>query len=856
MPQPKILEKFTTHLTKTLANSFKIAIELDSPFVSPLTLLYSLTLQKGSVAAEILNKTKVAKEQLKSSLVEAREELDDNLFFMSAADFPALTKEARRALERAVTIAWQSDHSYVGTEHLLLALIELQEPELIRALDKQKIDERAVEQFANNVLSNMIKFPEITALLNHPGQTTAPAKTKTQSVPTKNRQPKKTPALDYFAVDLTNQKNANQKRDPLVGRAKEINRLMQILARRFKNNPVLLGDPGVGKTAIVEGLAQKIAAGEVPAELADKRILALDLGLVLAGTIYRGEFESRLKQILEEIKSDPRLIVFIDEVHTLVGTGGGGGTLDAANLLKPALARGEIRCIGATTAEEYKKHIESDAALERRFQPLLVAEPSAEETIDILTGLRANYEKYHDVKISDEAVATAVQLAGRYLPDKFFPDKAIDLMDEAAAAKKLSSQSTAVGQTIRLLENRLREIEEDKEQAVLNEKFDLALKLKDEEIELLQQLTEAETAPATSRLSTKNPPTVKGRDVAAVVAASSGLPLTQLDNEAKDRLLNLEKTINQSLVGQEAAVATIARALERAALGLNPTNRPLASFILAGPSGVGKTELAKILTQAIFNDPTALLRLDMSEFSEGFQASKMIGSPAGYVGYKDSNKFDALRRRPYAVVLFDEIDKAHPDVFNLLLQILDEGHLTDAAGKKINFKNTIILMTTNVGAEHFAPVPFGFESAKELTEKLNEDKITDARAGVIKDLQNKFRREFLNRLDALILFNPLSLEALQKIVDLRLTEVNERLAAQGLIIELSEAARIDLARKSAALDQGARAIAKVVREEVEEQLAGRLLSIKNGARKAKVRRELTKVLVESDGQNIVLENEK
>jgi len=776
--------------------------------MNPLHLLYGLLVEKGAVGAEILSKIGLDKEKVVSFLINIPKDNNNGL--------PEISDDAQKVISKAAIIAAENQHRYIGTEHLILAMAETKSALLEQFFAAHKIDLVNLQQTAFNVIAGTNRFPEMTALFG------APTKEKEEAKPGAAAKPRvrKNPALDFFTFDLTSTK-AQKTLDPIIGREAEITRLIQILCRRSKNNPVLLGDPGVGKTAIVEGLAQKIMAGDVPDQLQGKKIRRLDLGLLIAGTIYRGEFENRLKQLLDEVKSDQDIILFIDELHTIVGAGSASGSMDAANLLKPALARGEIRCIGATTFEEFKKHIESDAALERRFQPIIVNEPTKEETVAILHGIKENYEKFHYLKITDEAILAAVDLADRYRQDKFFPDKAIDLLDEAGSAKKLTVKSNGVLRQQKTLEKQLREAGEKKEKAVLEENFEKALQFKDEEDLIAQKI---ENLKEKINKSDKRPKTIlEAKDIAKIIALSTGIPAEEIIDEEKNKLLNLEEEIKKKIIGQDEAVKEVAQSLRRARMGLSHPARPLASFLFTGPSGVGKTELAKVLAELIFKDRDAFIRLDMSEFSEGFQTSKLIGSPAGYVGYKEGNKFtDKIKHKPYSVILFDEIDKAHPEVFNILLQILDEGHLTDATGKKINFKNTIIVMTSNLGNEHFRSAGFGFQDGKPAAQ-IDVKKSASLKNSVTKTLKEHFRPEFLNRLDSILIFKPLLESDLEKIVELKIAELNERLVKKNLALLISGDAAKILAKQAGAREEGARGIAKIIQKEVEEKLAEWLL---------------------------------
>ena len=827
--KPSILQKFTTNLRESLKSSLKLALELGQPEITPLHLLYGLTAQKGSVASEILEKTATAKDKILSFLADLpRDEVKIT---------PVLSDEATKTLERAAILAASSAHRYIGTEHLLSALLKSQDTDLEVFFNQDAKTKEHIKKHLSDVIKSVNQFPEMVSMMGNNqcqddgglGQMAAVAMPAGKS--------KKNSALDFFTYDLTAQA-ATRKMDPVIGRARETQRIIQILCRRHKNNPVLLGEPGVGKTAIVEGLAQRITAGDVPDDLQGKKILQLDLGLLIAGTIYRGEFEARLKQLLEEVTKDENIILFIDEIHIIVGAGSAPGTLDAANILKPALARGQIHCIGATTYEEYKKSIETDAALERRLEPVIVNEPSTEETVMILAGLVKNYEKYHHLKISHDAIVAAVSLAGRYLPQKFFPDKAIDLLDEAASAKKLIAKAS---KDLRLLKSKERELgllEDKKRDAVLSEEFEKAIKLKDDETKLLEEVAELK-----NKLDKKNYRAALGEvgqaDVAKIVSQINGLPFESVLNSLltvnlslkggeKERLLSLEAELEKHIVGQSEAIGTVAQTLRRARLGLSSPRRPLASFIFVGPTGVGKTELAKVLAELLFPAGRGMegenfIRIVMSELSESFHATKLVGAPAGYIGYKEGNKLaDKIKHHPYSVVLFDEIDKAHPDIFNLFLQILDEGHLTDAAGKKINFKNTVIILTTNLGEEIFNKKSFGFGEVG--VSGAEADKVSvETKKNVMNELKVRFRAEFLNRLDQVLIFKPLNLFDLEKIIGFKMEELNARLNGKGVELSVGGPARQFLAQEAKKLDQGARAIDKVIRDFVEEPLVKLLL---------------------------------
>ncbi|MFH1172950.1 MAG: ATP-dependent Clp protease ATP-binding subunit, partial [bacterium] len=730
-------------------------------------------------------------------------------------DGPKLSIEARKGIEKAVLIANLNNHKYVGTEHLLISLEQLQEKDWLGWLAQNQINLKRLKDYAPLLLKTTSRFSEITdnaiagkeAIAGHP---LLPGLEKTAS------------ALENFTTNLTDDE-IQQNIDPVIGREEEISRLIQILARRTKNNPVLLGEAGVGKTAIVEGLAKKILAGQVPDVLLNKKIICLDLGATVAGTMFRGEFENRIKQIIEQVKNDPNLILFIDELHNIIGAGSAQGSLDAANILKPALARGQLRCIGATTFNEYKKHIANDPALERRFQPIIIEEPTADKTKAILLGIKENYEKYHQVSITNDAIEAAVDLSQRYLTDSFLPDKAIDLLDEAASGKRIKKKKDKDIQLLEDAEMALKKISQDKEKAIQAENFSQAMTIKGREQSALAKLEYLKAKIAGQKVKTVGKITRK--EIAEIIAKMTKVPVTDLLTPEKDQLLNLEKIIGQKIIGQDEAVQAISQAIRRARAGLASRQRPLGSFIFLGPSGVGKTELAKVLAETVFGSPKALIRLDMSEFSESFNISKLIGAPAGYVGYRDTNKLtDAVRHRPYSVVLFDEIEKAHPETFNLLLQILEDGQLTDATGKAVNFKNTIIILTSNIGLSelnHCARLGFGSQAnAKPEPAEAEYGKIKER---LLAELKEQFRPEFLNRLDKIIIFRPLNQEAIKKIVGLQITELNQRLAEMDIRLILDQASLDLIALRSHLPQEGARAIRRNIQELLENQLADQLL---------------------------------
>ncbi|MFH0951828.1 MAG: ATP-dependent Clp protease ATP-binding subunit [Patescibacteria group bacterium] len=812
-----ILDKFTSHLKDALDRAGRFAIDLRSQSVNPEHMLYGLAESKGGIAYDVLNKAGVRPEMFRMAIRRRSEHLTPTGNPTGDLKNIKFSDTAKRAIEKSVLIAHRHKHKYIGTEHLLEGLLTIADITLNKILEEHNISSEDVKKQIKIVLKSTSRFPDLTGFFD-----TAKDTNEISFEETLQQKPSKNPALDFFARDLTDER-AQKMIDPVVGRDEEIERLTHILSRRTKNNPVLIGDPGVGKTAIVEGLAKNIHEGKVPDVLADKRLLALDLSLIVAGTIYRGEFESRLKQIIEEIKEDPNIIVFIDELHNIMGAGAASGSMDAANILKPTLAKGDIRVIGATTLEEYRKHIESDAALERRFQPIIVDEPTPEETIKILQGIKKNYEVYHHIAITEEAIDEAVKLSVRYIQDKFLPDKAIDLIDEAASKKKVGLKPSPTARKIKQLEDKISNIQKVKRDYVLNEDFERAFTIKAQEQQLTDKLIELREKELSSDDKLRDK--IIGEDIAALIAKITGVPITELIKAEKEQLLNLEEKMHENIKGQEEAIQSLADFIRRARVGLANQHRPIGSFLFLGPSGVGKTETAKVLANTVFNDKDALIRIDMSEFGESFNVSKLIGAPAGYVGYKEGNKLtDTVRRKPYSVVLFDEIEKAHPDVFNLLLQVLDDGVLTDAAGKKVNFKNTIIILTSNIGIENLNRVAgMGFSTDSADSQEKAEDEYQKIRDQVLEQLSKTFRPEFLNRLDKTLVFRPLTIKVMRLIVDRQLAELNDRLQTQSITLRMKPSVKNWLAEKGYSPDQGARGLQRLIQDKLENPLAKFLL---------------------------------
>ena len=716
-----------------------------------------------------------------------------------AVEIP-FTPRAKRVLELSWDEARQLGHNYIGTEHLLLGLIREGEGVAARVLENLGVD-------LNKVRSSVIKML---------GDSKPQAATAGAGVSSGGSRAK-TPSLDEFGTDLTLAAQ-EQRLDPVVGREKEIERVIQILARRTKNNPVLLGEPGVGKTAVAEGLAQRIVNGEVPDILENKKIIQLDMGLLVAGTKYRGEFEERLKKIMDEIRQAGNVILVIDEMHTLIGAGAAEGAIDAANILKPALSRGEIQVIGATTSDEYRKYVEKDPALERRFQPITIDEPSNEESVEILRGLKPKYEEHHRLNISDAAIIAAVELSSKYITDRFLPDKAIDIIDEAASKVRLNVSS--LPPEGKELEKELKAVVKEKEDAIRNQEFEKASDLRDKEADLKEKIREMVNEYREEHDANK--PTVTPEQVAEVVSTMTGIPTAKITEGESQRLMKLEDTLHARVIGQDQAVVAISKAIRRARVGLKSPNRPIGSFIFSGPTGVGKTELAKALAEAVFGSEDNMVRVDMSEFMEKHSTAKLIGSPPGYVGYDDGGHMsEIIRKKPYSVVLFDEIEKAHPDVFNIMLQILDDGRLTDAKGRHVNFKNTIIIMTSNVGASTIATTSkLGFSVSNDES----KDKYEHLKDTVMEEMKKSFKPEFLNRIDDIIVFAHLSKQEIRQIVDLLLKDLFKRLKEQELSVEVSDEVKDALADEGYNEAYGARPLRRVIQKKIEDVLAEEILS--------------------------------
>ena len=692
------------------------------------------------------------------------------------------------------------NHNYVGTEHLLIAVLEEGDSYGVRFLRMLGVRQNDIMEEIRNALSSGEQDDNTTGAVQ-PG-----AKGKGNSA---------TKTLDQFGRDLTELAKKGEI-DPVIGRQVEIERVIQILSRRTKNNPCLIGEPGVGKTAVAEGLALKIVQGEVPELLKDKRVVALDLTSMVAGTKYRGDFEERIKAAMEEVKNSGNIILFIDEIHTIIGAGAAEGSADAANILKPSLARGEFQLIGATTIDEYRKHIEKDAALERRFQPVMVGEPTEEEAIQILKGLRDRYEVHHKVKITDEAIDAAVKLSSRYIADRFLPDKAIDLIDEAASRVRLRAFTEP--NDIQDMEKRIKQLEQEKAAAVNTQDFEGAAKIRDEEKQLRERLEQEKEVWKEKKVSGNGE--VTPQDIANIVSTWTGIPVVQLTEEESERLLKLEEVLHQRIVGQDEAVTAVAKAIRRGRVGLKDPKRPIGSFIFLGPTGVGKTELCKTLAEAMFGDENAMIRLDMSEYMEKHTVSRLVGSPPGYVGYDEGGQLtEKVRRKPYSVILFDEIEKAHPDVFNILLQLLDDGQLTDSLGRRVDFKNTIVIMTSNIGSRQLKD--FGRGIGFMAADKTNDNDYAKSvvQKALKSALKSAFSPEFLNRIDDVIVFNPLSKEDIHKIIDIELKGLLKRVGELGYHIQVSDAAKEFLTEKGYDPQYGARPLKRAIQKYLEDELA-------------------------------------
>jgi ATP-dependent Clp protease ATP-binding subunit ClpC len=794
---------FTERVRKVLAMAREEAARLHHEYVGTEHILLGLIREGEGVAATVLQNLNVELDEIQQKIEETVKK--GKAAQATGPDLP-YTSRAKKVLELAMSEARELGHSYVGTEHLLLGLLREE-----KGIAAQVLTDAGVNLEAARAETLRILGTDVQA--QGSGGTQQPAGAP-PAAPQKGEKKSKTPALDHFCRDLTQLAGEGQL-DPTIGRSKEIERVMEVLTRRKKNNPVLIGEPGVGKTAIVEGLAQLIANGECPESLRDHRVLSLDMAAVIAGTKYRGQFEERLKAVMNEIAQNKNIILFIDELHTLVGAGAAEGAIDASNMLKPALARGELQCVGASTLNEYRKYIEKDGALERRFQTVIVDPPTVDETVEILKGLRKKYEEHHKVTIPDDTLVWAAKLSERYITDRFLPDKAIDVIDEAGARARLAAQ--APPPEVAALKADLEKVNTEKEAAVRDQNFERAASLRDRERELQSDIRKKQEEWEKRRQSHR--PELGEEEIAFIVSRWTGIPVTRLQEAETARLLRMEDEIHNTVIGQQEAIAAIARSIRRSRAGLKDPRRPIGSFIFSGPTGVGKTELARALAKFLFADESALIRVDMSEYMEKFSVSRLIGAPPGYVGYEDSGTLTkAVRRKPYSVILLDEIEKAHPDVFNILLQVLDEGHLTDNYGRVIDFKNTVVIMTSNVGARDITKnKTLGFNSGDS---KMSFEKMSEK---VKEELKNVFNPEFLNRVDDMIVFHPLDREQIGRIVQIMLKDTRKRLAEEELTLTLTDAGTDFLVKHGYDEAYGARPLRRAIQRFIEDPLSEKIL---------------------------------
>ena len=792
-------EKFSERARRVLSLAQEEAQRFNHNYIGTEHVLLGLSRETNGVAAKVLSGLGIELTKVQSAIefIIGRGET-------SSQGEIGLTPRSKKVIELAVDEARRMNHHYIGTEHLLVGLMREGEGVAAGVLESLGASLDKIRTETLRILSQNLEQAGVSAKTSH-------------SV---SRSATKTPTLDQLGVDLTAAANAG-KLDPIVGRDQEIQRVTQILSRRTKNNPVLVGEPGVGKTAIVEALAQRIAIGDVPFTLQGKRLVTLDMGSLVAGTKYRGEFEERLKKVIDEIKSASNCVIFIDEVHTMVGAGAAEGAVDAANILKPSLARGEIQCIGATTQDDYRKYIERDPALERRFQPVKVEQPSVEETVEILKGVKTAYEGHHELTISDEALDSAAQLASRYIADRFLPDKAIDLIDEAASKVRIAYLSPpAVVKQTRI---DLDQVKRQKDDAITDRKYEIAAELREKENELIERLEKVEKQWESER--GEDSPVVTSDHIGEVVSMWTGIPVTRLTSSETERLINMEDVLSEQVFGQTEAVTVVSKAVRRARAGMKNPKRPVGTFIFLGPTGVGKTYLVQKLAEFLFGTEDAVVRVDMSEFMERHSVARLVGSPPGYIGYDDGGQLtEAVRRKSYSVILLDEIEKAHPEVFNILLQIFDDGHLTDAKGRKVDFRNTIIVMTSNIGSDLIRQDKgIGFSMALDNGEQ-SENKYKRMKQNVMDEVKKFFRPEFLNRIDSMLVFRSLAREQMNQIVDLMLMSVSVELVQRGINLEVTEQAKTWIVDKGFDPQFGARPLRRVIQDHVEDKLSDIILS--------------------------------
>ena len=787
--------KFTNSAQNVLEIAKEIAIELGHNYIGTEHILYGLTEEENGVASKVLENQNINSENV-------LEEIENLIGRDEGRTITSLgfTPRTKRVLENAFLEARKLDSDYIGTEHILIGIM-------------READSIAVRILLDLGINPQKLYNEIVKVLEEDEDINSSDSSQNRKTGSFNS----TPTLNQYGTDLTKSASLG-KLDPVIGRKNEIERVIQILSRRTKNNPCLIGEPGVGKTAVVEGLAEKIVQGDVPEILKDKRVVTIDLSSMIAGAKYRGDFEERIKKALNEVKKAGDVILFIDEIHTIVGAGSAEGAIDAANILKPLLARGEIQLIGATTLNEYRKYIEKDSALERRFSPVTVNEPTHEETVEILKGIRDKYEAHHNIKITDEAITAAVELSSRYINDRFLPDKAIDLIDEASSKIRLSSLEEP--DSLKEMEDKIEKMNQEKEAAVKVQKFEKAAKIRDEVNKLKEEL-EAERNKWKSK-KTKAIPKLTEEDIAKTIASWTGIPAAKITQDENKKLKNLDKELHKRVIGQNEAVEAVAKAIRRSRVGLKNPNRPIGSFLFLGPTGVGKTELSKALAESLFGTEDSMIRIDMSEFMEPHSVAKLIGAPPGYVGFDDGGQLtEKIRRKPYSVILFDEIEKAHPDVMNMLLQILEDGRLTDSQGRTVNFKNTVIIMTSNIGARLITEKKsLGFTNSSEEDENKEYEEI---KKNVMAELKKQLRPEFINRIDDIIVFHKLNDEEINSIIDLLLKNVEQRLVEQGLNIKIDKSVKELIAKKGVDKEFGARPLRRAIQNIVEDKLAEEIL---------------------------------
>ena len=794
--------KFTARAEKALEISNEIAIELGHNYIGTEHLLYGLVKEGTGIANKVLENQNVTPE----AVLEKIEELIGSSETRGNQTI-GFTPRTKRVIENAFMEARKLGSDYIGTEHLLIGIMREADSIAVRIMLDLKVNPQKLYNELVKVINEYDNGEDVS------------------SNPSKPNSYNSTPTLNQFGSDLT--KIAGEgKLDPVIGRKNEIERIIQILSRRTKNNPCLIGEPGVGKTAVVEGLAEKIIEGSVPETLKDKRVVTLDISGMVAGAKYRGDFEERIKKALKEVKKAGDVILFIDEIHTIVGAGAAEGAIDAANILKPLLARGEVQIVGATTLNEYRKYIEKDSALERRFQPVTVEEPNINDSIEILKGLRDKYEAHHNVKITDEAIESAVKLSSRYITDRFLPDKAIDLIDEASSKVRLKTYTEP--DKIKKMEDKIEKLEKEKEEAIQVQDFEKAAELRDKEHKEKSKLEKEKKDWKDKNI--KDVRNITSEDVAEVIALSTGIPAQKINQSENDKLKNLEKTLHERVIGQEEAVSAVAKAIKRSRVGLKDPNRPIGSFMFLGPTGVGKTELSKALAESLFGDENAIIRVDMSEYMEGHSTAKMIGSPPGYVGFDEGGGLtEKVRRKPYSVILFDEVEKAHPDVLNMLLQILDDGRLTDSHGRTVNFKNCVIIMTSNIGARLITDKKLlGFSVGKDKNEAEKEYEST--KKEVMAELKKGFRPEFINRIDEIIVFHKLTEEELSQIVDIMLKQITGRINEKDIKLDIDNLAKELIIKKGTDTSYGARPLRRAIQNLLEDKLAEEILdgNLKSG----------------------------